>query len=166
MSAYPHVRPVKRALIVLVIAVPLCIASTQDNSRLWTAPEPLTFDGLRAWYAAGGLPGHRWPRERYLDLNGDGQPEVFLGIEDYSRGMGYALFTHRADGWVLIADRIEGAKTPFVLLPESHNGWRDFRTLLETWRGRGLLEITYTWDGQHYVHKSEREIKSDEVSNP
>jgi hypothetical protein len=160
------VRPVKRALIVLAITAPLCIACAQDDSRLWTAPEPLTFDGLRAWYAVGGLPGQRWPRERYLDLNGDGRPEVFLGIEDYSRGMGYALFTHRPEGWVLIADRVEGAKAPFVLLPESHNGWRDFRTLLETWRGRGLLEITYTWDGQHYVRKSDREIKSDEVSNP
>ena len=93
-------------------------------------------------------------------------PRCSLGIEDYGRGMGYALFTNRLEGWVLIADRVEGAKAPFILLPESHNGWHDFRTLLETWRGRGLLEITYTWDGKHYVHKSDREIKSDEVSNP
>jgi hypothetical protein len=157
---------VKRALIILAVIAIGCVARAQDNLKLWTPPETLTFDTLRAWYASGGLPGQRWPRERYLDLNGDGHPEVFLGIEDYSRGMGYVLFTHRPEGSILIADRIEGAKAPFVLLAESHDRWRDFRTSLETWRERGLLEITYTWDGQHYVRKSEREIKSDEVSNP
>jgi hypothetical protein len=155
-----------RFVIALAVIATFCIARAADDAKLWTPPQPLTFEGLHTWYADGGLPDKRWPRERQLDLNGDERPEVFLGIEAYGRGMGYALFTQRPQGWILIADRIEGAAAPFVLLPESHDGWRDFRTLLQTWRGRGLLEITYSWDGQQYVCKSEREIQSEEVSNP
>ncbi len=156
----------RRLFFIIAMTGSLCLASESDDAKLWTVPEPLTFDGLRAWYAKGGLPDQRWPRERHLDLDGDGKPEIFLGTDAYSRGMGYALFTQGQHGWVLIAERVDGAERPFELLPDSHDGWRDFITVLETWRGRGLLQITYSWDGQRYVRKSDRELKSDEVSVP
>ncbi len=159
------VRLMKRLLLVFMFVASLCFAADSDDAKLWTVPQPLAFDGLRAWYATGGLPGQRWPRERKLNLNGDGEAEIFLGLEDYSRGMGYALFTHRHEGWVLICERVEGALRPFELLPESHSGWHDFLTVLQTWRGRGLLEITYAGGGHRYVRKSDRELKSNEVSN-
>ncbi len=82
------VRSMKRLLIALAFTAPLCVAS--DDEKLWTAPEPITFEGLHAWYAAGGLPDQRRPRERRLDLNGRWQARGILGIEGYSRGMIFA----------------------------------------------------------------------------
>lgn len=153
----------RRVLLGLVLsAASLCLASDSGDARLWTPPNPLTYEGLRAWYAAGGLPDERWPRERHVDLNGDGEPEVFLGIEAYSRGIGYALFHHTRTGWHLLAERVEGSHHDFDVLPARHRGWHDFQSTLPSGRG-GILEFVYTWDGKSYVEKSSREITEKEL---
>jgi hypothetical protein len=156
----------KQQLLMLALLAHLCAAAEPDDEKIWRPPQPITYDSLQAWYKEGGLPDKRWPRERRLDLNGDGKPEVFLGLEAYSRGMGYAVFTEGPQGWVLIAERVEGAKRPLQVLPDAKDGWHDFVAVLLTWRSPEFLEIRYGWDGQRYVRKSDREITSGELSSP
>ena len=150
-------------LFFLLLAFP-CRGADDEDSKSWKHPDPITYDLLRAWHSDGGLKD-RCPVERHLDLNGDGNDEVFLGIAAYSRGMTYALFTHTDKGWILLSDEIEG-NAPFELLPEKHGSWHDFMVTLPTWRGRGYWRFVYTWNGKHYVGKSDREIKDSELSKP
>ena len=141
-----------------------CQASEPDDTKSWKHPEPMTYEAIRAWHAEGGLQSYHWPREWRLDLNQDREEEIFLGIEGYGRGMGYALFTHTAAGWRMLAKRVEGSHHSFELLPKQHDGWHDFMSTLPSGRG-GIIQFVYTWDGKQYMEKSEREITSKELSH-
>ncbi len=142
----------------------VCQASEPDDTESWKHPEPVTYESLRAWHAEGGLKYYQTPREWHLDLNGDGSEEVFLGIEGYNRGMGYALFTRTSTGWRTIAERVEGGGHPFQILSTRHHAWHDFMSVLPSGRG-GTFEFVYTWDGKKYVKKSYREVTSKELSH-
>ncbi len=155
----------RRVILAILSLASVHTAYTQDDTKSWKHPESITFESLQAWHREGGLAHYEWPRERYVDLNLDGSEEVFLGIEGYSRGMGYALFTHTVAGWQLIAERVEGSDRQFELLPEEHEGWHDFLAALPSLRGRGLFEFAYTSDGHQYVGKSKREVASSELSH-
>jgi hypothetical protein len=154
----------RAVLIASLLWAARCDASEPEDAKSWKHPEAITYESLRAWHAQGGLQNYPWPREQHIDLNNDGSAEVFLGIEGYSRGMGYALFTHTSSGWRMLADRVEGSHHPFQTLPEQHDGWHDFMSTLPSGRG-GLFEFVYTWDGEHYVRKSGREVTSKELSH-
>jgi hypothetical protein len=152
-----------------VIAVSLVLAIHgyaigQEDTKPWKHPDPITYESLRTWHAEGGLKGYPWQREWHLDLNNERVDEVFLGIEGYSRGMGYSVFTHTPAGWQMIAQRVEGSNHPFEILPQKHGAWHDFMSVLPSGRG-GVFEFVYTWDGKKYIEKSEREVTSKELSH-
>lgn len=142
----------------------ICIGGEPDNAKSWKHPEPITYDSLKGWHAQGGLKDYPWRREWHLDLNQDDAAEVFLGIEGYSRGMSYALFTQTDSGWRLLGELVEGSNRPFEVLPDEHDGWHDFLSVLPSGRG-GVFEFVYTWNGKNYVEKSEREVTPKEFSH-
>jgi hypothetical protein len=148
----------------LLAFIGICQASDLGDTKSWKHPEPVTYETLRAWHAEGGLKDYQMPREWHLDLNGDGNEEVFLAIEGYNRGMGYALFTRIPKGWHMIAERVEGSSHPFQILSGHHGAWHDFESVLPSGRG-GTFEFVYTWDGKKYVKKSYREVTSKELSH-
>jgi hypothetical protein len=118
-------------------------------------------EAVRAWHAAGGLAGSRWAREQRLDLNGDGEEEVFLGVSAQTRWMLYAVFTRRAEGWVLLSDGVEASDLGLEVQPEARGGWREFVSWVATGRG-GLHRITYAWDGRRYFRKVTAGVASKE----
>lgn len=125
-------------------------------------PQPLTYEGLKAWHQAGGLSTYSWPKEHRVDLNGDKKPEVLLGTGGYGRGMTYALFTQTAEGWTLLADDIEGSHHEPIVLEKAKDGWHDLKTQQPSGRG-GLVECDYEWDGKKYIFKESQEITEKEL---
>ena len=117
-------------------------------------PSPLTVDGRRAWHADGVLADYNWPKERELDLNGDGKPELFLATVGYSRGRDYALFSPSDGGWKLLAEGIPGGQHDFELLPEESNGFHYFKATQPSGLGDGVVENIYAWDGTRYASLS------------
>ncbi|MEY2600618.1 MAG: hypothetical protein RLZZ142_2877, partial [Verrucomicrobiota bacterium] len=124
-------------------------------------PAELSVEAVRAWHAAGGLAGSRWAREQRLDLNGDGEEELFLGVSAQTRWMLYAVFTRRAEGWVLLSDGVEASDLGLEVQPEARGGWREFVSWVATGRG-GLHRITYAWDGRRYFRKVTAGVASKE----
>ena len=151
----------------LLFALACPAASDSETTELdfEKHPELITFDCVRTWHAQGGLKEHSAPRARYLDLNGDGREEVFLGLAGAGRFMTYALFTKTSRGWILLSDKIIGSIASFEILPSRHDEWHDFMTVVPTWRGRGYWRFTYTWNGKRYVDKTLRETRDDELSH-
>ena len=151
------------AFALLALAASCWAADDQDTSS-WKHPEPITYESLRAWHQAGGLQGYFWPKEHDVSLTDDqAQQEVFLGTTGFSRGMVYALFTRTKSGrWRMLADAVEGNHFDPEVLPAKHGRWHDFSTMEATGRGP-MLVFVYTFNGRHYVQKSVREVRKEDL---
>jgi hypothetical protein len=147
----------RRLIISPLISLSLsCAAIAQDSAPL----HPLTVDGIRRWQQTGALKDWSpWPLEMNLDLRGDGSSELFLAILGFSRGMDYAVFTPHGK---ILCDRVSCTPPLFDVLDDKHNGYHDFVTFQRSGRG-GFIVRVYSWDGQKYTGKPNREITFDQL---
>jgi len=101
-----------------------------------------------------------WPAKHQLDLNDDGINEEFQAIEGYSRGMGYALFCKENQSWKLISadESIASGHLGINKLDKMNAGWHDFVALQPSGRD-GIIESYYTWNGQKYILKEQKEVE-------
>ena len=102
-----------------------------------------------------------WPAKHALDLNDDGTNEEFLAIEGYSRGMGYALFCKENKSWKLISgdESIASGHLGINKLDKINTGWHDFVALQPSGRD-GIIESYYSWNGQKYILKEQKEVEN------
>ncbi len=102
-----------------------------------------------------------WPAKHELDLNDDGVNEEFLAIEGYSRGMGYALFSKENHNWKLISgdESIASGHLGVEKSEKMNGGWHDFVALQPSGRD-GIIESYYSWNGQKYILKEQKEIEN------
>lgn len=102
-----------------------------------------------------------WPLKHEVDLNCDGVSEEFLAVEGYSRGMSYVLFHRQNQIWKLISGNgtIPSGHLGIVKLKNKKNGWHDFNALQSSGRG-GIIESCFTWNGQKYILKNQKEVQS------
>ncbi len=128
-------------------------------------PKPLTPKGIRQWHKAGGLNGWKgWPREIKLDICGDDQPELFLGVGGFSRGISYAVFTRTHDSWHMLADSVDCTAGMLDVLSTQRDGHYDFAAFQRSGRG-GFLVRVYSWDGHHYGEKVNWEMSHGDLYN-
>ena len=122
-------------------------------------PKPLTVEGIRQWQNAGGVDAWKqWPKEINLDICGDNQPELFLAIGGFSRGMSYAVFTQRNGSWQLLADEVDCTAGMVDVLDAHHDGYYDFAAFQRSGRG-GFFVRVFSWDGHHYIEKANWEMR-------
>lgn len=128
-------------------------------------PKPLTVKGIRQWQNAGGVDYWKeWPREIKLDICGNDQPELFLAIGGFSRGMSYAVFTRKGSSWRLLAKDVDCTAGMVDVLGDQHDGYYDFAAFQRSGRG-GFFVRVYSWDGHRYVEKVNWEMRRDDLYN-
>ena len=127
-------------------------------------PKPLTVEGIRQWQTKGGVDAWKeWPKEIKLNICGDDQPELFLAVGGFSRGLSYAVFTRQGDSWCLLADEVDCTAGMIDVLGTQHDGYYDFVAFQRSGRG-GFFVRVYSWDGKHYADKT-WEMRRDELYN-
>ena len=158
---YSQVPNIKRFLILL-----LAFTGTASVFGQATEPsKPLTVEGIRRWQSTGALDDWKqWPHEIKLDICGDDQPELFLAIGAFSRGMSYAVFTRQGSSWRLLADEVDCTAGMVDVLDAQHDGYYDFAAFQRSGRG-GFFVRVYSWDGHHYAEKANWEMRKDELYN-
>ena len=149
-----------RLLLILLMSFgctrPVCGQATQP-------PKPLTVEGVRRWQSTGVLDGWKgWPKEFKLDICGDERPELFLAIGGFSRGMRYAVFTHRRRFWRLLADDVDCTAGMVDVLGTEHLGYYDFAAFQRSGRG-GFFVRVFSWNGRRYVEKVNWEMSNDDL---
>jgi len=164
----------KIAVSILAIAISACGSSnskkneaTSDSSKLsgseTNADPSLEYQSvLKAQDST--MADFQWPRKHEIDLNDDGQKEVFLATSGYSRGADYALYTKEKEVWKNItgAETVAGSHNEIVKLDAKNKGWHDFKTLQASGRD-GMIVSDYTWDGSKYVLKDQKEVSMDDL---
>ncbi|MHA3773088.1 FG-GAP repeat domain-containing protein [Verrucomicrobiota bacterium sgz303538] len=159
-----------RTLCIIILCARM-VAAAKETSLSFVHPESEdwtrersrqeNYEAMRAWHATPEFHDIGHPRERRIDLNGDGRPEVFLLYAGHSYWGGYSGFTQRGGAWHFIGRVDLGGRTP-ARLKKRRQGWSDFTVDLEGSRGR-VVRYLYMWDqkGRTYNERGKflKEVK-------
>lgn len=149
------------ALIFSCTSQPNETAKSNDSLQSAEKISPSAYDYSKILKNQDSLVGDfGWTRKHELDLNDDGINEEFLAVSGYSRGMDYVLFTKIGKNWKLLSgtETIPSAEAGVRIEKKTKNGWHDFIASQGSGRG-GIIESYFTWDGQKYVLKEQKEVK-------
>jgi hypothetical protein len=118
---------------------------------------PFNFDNIKM-YQDSCMETETWTLEFEYDLNGDNINEKFLGIESYSRGMNYVIFTKKNDNWNLLTanETIPSGHLEIQVLETKNEEWFDFVAMQPSGRD-GIIESYYSWNGKEYFLKEQKE---------
>ena len=90
-----------------------------------------------------------------VDLNGDGQDEVFVyplgSIFCGSGGCNMMLFTPAADGYMLV-NELSISRLPVIVTAQINHGWKDFWQL-QSGGGAPATYVRYQFDGKQYAEQ-------------
>ena len=122
------------------------------------------YAALRAWQRTQVF-AVAWPRERRVDLNGDGTEERFLLFSEHAHFATYSIFTRQHGRWIYVGEAGWGER--MRVLRAQQRGWHEFAIEVSSSRN-ALSRETYSWDikARTYLHKSSETIRPPDIDDP